>query len=249
MRIVITIFFLFFTFLKVSAQSSSFFELGAGVGATIYQGDLNPHWFGAYDKAGFSLQLQGSYVFNSFLSIRTNYTNGYIRDNEENYTGGVHQLRNFSFETPINELSAVIVVNPQFNNGYEEPGNLRPYFFGGAGVAFLNIKRDWSRFDRSYPHWQSWVVPGLLEDSMKRMPTSIVTFPVGAGLRYQLGYNLAIFAEFTKRITRTEYLDGFSKSANRRENDGFGAVLIGLSFRLNDLMGRRGGYDCPVDVY
>lgn len=249
MRIAIIIVFVLFTSLKVVAQYSASTELGVGVGATIYQGDLNPHWVGAYDKAGFSFQLQGSFVINRFLALRGNFTNGYIRDNEENYTSGVHRIRKFSFETPINEFSAVIIVNPQFNNGNEDIGNFRPYFFAGAGVAFLNIKRDWSRFDRAYPYWQSWVVPGLLQDSMKRMPTSVVTFPVGLGLRYQLGYNIAIFTEFTKRITRTEYLDGFSKSANRNQNDGFGALLIGLSFRLQDLMDRRGGYACPVDVY
>lgn len=248
MRIAL-IFGICFSFLNAGAQSSAYTELGVGAGASIYQGDLNPHWIGAYDKAGFSFQLQGGLVLNRFFGIRANFTNGYIRDNEENYTGGVHQLRNFSFETSINELSAVAVLNPQFNNGYEEPGNFRPYFFTGVGITFLNIKRDWSRFDRDYPGWQTWVVPGLLEDSMKRMPTSIITFPVGLGLRYQIGYNLAIFAEFTKRITRNEYLDGFSKSANRKKNDGFGAVMLGLSFRLQDLMGRRGGYDCPVDVY
>jgi hypothetical protein len=249
MRSVITIIFALFTFLKVAAQSSAFPEMGVGVGASIYQGDLNPHWIGAYDKAGFSFQIQGGFVLNRFLAIRANYTNGYIRDNEEKYTSGVHRHRNFSFETPINELSAVAVVNPQFSNGYEEVGNLHPYFFAGAGITFLNIKRDWSRFNRDFPHWQSWVVPGLLQDSMQQMPTAVVTFPIGAGLRYQIGNNVAIFTEFTKRITRNEYLDGFSKSANRKENDGFGAFIIGLSFRLYDLASRRGGYGCPVDVY
>jgi hypothetical protein len=247
-NVIIAVFALIFC-LRISAQSTVYPEIGAGLGASIYQGDLNPNWIGAYNKPGFSFQLQGALMISSFLSVRANYTYAYIRDNEENYNGGVHKLRNFSFETPVNELSVLGIINPRFNNGYEEVGSIRPYFFAGAGVALLNIKRDFSRFNHGYQHWQSWVLPGLTEDSLKTMPTAVVTVPVGMGLRYQIGYNVAIFAEFTKRVTRTEYLDGFSKSANRKENDGFGALLIGLSFRLWDVMGRRGGYDCPIDVY
>jgi hypothetical protein len=109
---------------------------------------------------------------------------------------------------------------------------------------------------------------------MKALPTSIITFPVGVGLRYQIGDNLALFGEVTKRITNNEYLDGFSKSANQKERDGFGSVIFGLSFRLGDngdgdggggLFGGRGIFgglfggggggrnrgriDCPKNVF
>ena len=117
------------------------------------------------------------------------------------------------------------------------------------GVAFTRITRDWSRFDYNYPYWQSWVLPGLATDSLQALPTSIVTVPVGIGLRYQIGDKLALYGELTKRVARTEYLDGFSKSANQKENDGYSSVIFGLIFRLGSGNGGRGRIDCPEDVY
>lgn len=209
-------------------------EWGIGLGASIYQGDLNPNWYGAYDKPGFTFQVMAQQHIFSAVSLRASFTHGFIRDNEDHYTSGVHQLRNFSFQTPYNELAATLVINPFLNNGMEEPGSFRPYFFAGAGIAFVNITRDFSRFNRAYRFWQSWVLPGLTTDSLTALPKSILTFPVGFGLRYQIGDNVALFGEANKRITSTEYLDGFSKSANRKERDGFSSIVFGLSFRLGD---------------
>ncbi|NTS41588.1 outer membrane beta-barrel protein [Flavisolibacter sp. BT320] len=224
-------------------------EVGFGLGAAIYQGDLSPHWIGSYTKPGVSFQLTGQRNINSFIAIRVGYAHASISDNEDSYTGGVHQVRNFSFKASVNELSAQVLINPTFNNGWEEPGNLRPYFFAGAGVALLQVERDWSRFNYSFPYWQSWVLPGLAQDSLTNIPSSIFTFPVGAGLRYQIGENVALYAEATKRLVSTEYLDGFSKSANRNERDGFSSLIFGLSFRLGNAMGDRGRIDCPKDVW
>ncbi len=259
-----------FAFLQSTAQSLGS-EVGFGLGASIYQGDLSPHWIGAYNRPGFTFQLMAQKNLFPGFALRANFAHGSVSDNEENYTSGVHQQRNFSFEATINEFSAHLIVNPQFSNGMQEPGNLHPYFFGGVGIAYLNIKRDFSRFNHSFPHWQTWVLPGLAQDSMTVLPTSTVTFPVGFGLRYQIGDNVALYGEITKRITRTEYLDGFSKSANRQENDGFSSMVFGLAFRLfsgNDGSGSgqysgnggrgfrlfsgkggRGRYDCPKNVY
>jgi hypothetical protein len=232
-----------------SAGQSFLSEVGFGVGASIYQGDLSPHWIGAYNRPGPSFQLMANKNLFPGFTLRANYAFASISDNEENYNGGVHKLRNFSFEATINEFSAQLIVNPQFNNGSEERGTFQPYFFGGVGLSFASIKRDFSRFNRDYPHWQSWVLPGLSQDSMTQLPTTFVTLPVGVGIRYQIGDNLALYGEATKRIARTEYLDGFSKSANRRENDGYSSIVIGLIFRLSSFNSDWGRYDCPKDIY
>lgn len=224
-------------------------ELGVGMGASIYQGDLSPHWIGSYDKPGFKFQLMAQKNIFPGFAIRANYAFTSIRDNESDYTSGVHQLRNFSFNTTVNELSGHVLINPYFNNGEQETGTFHPYFFGGVGISFLRVQRDFSRFNRDFPHWQSWVIPGLAEDSMAAMPTSVITFPVGVGLRYQIGDKVALYGELTKRVTRNEYLDGFSKSANSKENDGFSSLVFGLVFRLSTGNGDRGRYDCPVNVY
>lgn len=238
-------------------------EAGIGLGASIYQGDLSPYWYGAYNHPGPSFQLTGQVPIHPGFAIRAYYAYSSISDNEENYTSGVHRVRNFNFEATINELSAQLVINPFFNTGEEEKGNFHPYFFGGAGVAFLSIKRDWSKFNYSFPYWQSWVLPGLQKDSLTRLPSYAFVFPVGVGLRYQIGDNLALIGEVNKRIVRTEYLDGFSKSANPKEYDGFASFLVGIAFRISGDSGGGGGYNggggrgrrnwgstaCPRNVY
>lgn len=237
-------------------------EVGFGLGASIYQGDLSPYWYGAYNRPGPSFQLMGQVPLHPGFSIRGYYAFSSISDNEENYTSGVHQVRKLNFEATINELSAQLVINPYFNSGEEERGNFHPYFFGGVGIGFLSIKRDWSKFDYSFPYWQTWVLPGLQKDSLTRLPSSALLFPVGMGFRYQIGDNLALYTEVSKRITRTEYLDGFSKVANPKEEDGFSSIVIGLAFRLSGDggggiygsgggrgRGNRGRIDCPVNVY
>ncbi|MDQ3278293.1 MAG: DUF6089 family protein, partial [Bacteroidota bacterium] len=122
---------IFFTGLQAGAQLIS--EVSFGLGASIYQGDLSPHWLGAYNRPGISFQLAGQRNITSFLGIRAGYTFASISDNEDSYTTGVHKQRNFQFKASINEISAQLVVNPTLNSGWEEPGEFRPYLFGGVG--------------------------------------------------------------------------------------------------------------------
>lgn len=248
-------------------------EIGVGLGTSIYQGDLSPHWLGAYNKPNLSLQVMAQQNLLPAFAIRLNYAYAPVRDNEENYAGGVHKLRNFSFNATIHEFSLQGMINPQFSNGDEEIGNIHPYFFGGIGVAFTSIQRDFSRFNRTFPGWQTWVLPGLTADSLTKLPTKMITLPVGMGVRFQIGDNVALYGEFTKRLVRSEYLDGFSKSANQKENDGFASFVIGIVLRRSEGgsgaggifgfgaggIGGGGGYrgsgrsrsrtDCPKNVY
>lgn len=212
-------------------------EIGIGAGASIYQGDLSPHWLGSYSKPNPSFQLFAQENLFPLVAIRAGYAFAPVRDDEKNYEGGVHKFRNFAFSANIHEFSAQLVINPQMSNGEEEVGNIHPYLFVGIGFAFTQIQRNWNNFNYSFPYWQSWVLPGLQTDSLKKMPTSVVTMPVGMGIRYQLSDGIAIYGEVNKRIARTEYLDGFSKSANRNENDGFASITIGLILRRSDLGG------------
>jgi hypothetical protein len=121
--------------------------------------------------------------------------------------------------------------NPFRNSGSKELGLVVRYVFGGPRVAITQIVRDWSDFDYSYRTWQSWVRPGLAADSAKSMPKLKLTFPVGAGVRYFFAENFSLFAEVSQRLTNEEYLDGFSKAANQKNNDDFTTFPVGLVFR------------------
>lgn len=235
--------------LQGQAQTSTI-ELGMGAGASVYQGDIAPTRLGSTNRPGFSFQVFANYRLHPAFLLRGSYAYAYIRDNEEGY-GGYHMHRNFAFQTSVNELSAQIIVLPFATKEQAKPVRLQPYAFAGAGLAFLSIKRDWSRFNHSF-QWPRWVQPGLAQDSLAKMPSAALTFPIGLGLRYQFGENVALYAEGAHRITRNEYLDGFSKAANPNRNDAFTALTIGFIFRLGDSYSGpagRGGYGCPVNIY
>lgn len=217
--------FLLITALQTKAQSSVP-EIGFGAGISFYQGDLSPHWLGTYNRPNFAFQVTAQQNIFPAVAIRANYIFAPVSDDEKDYQGGVHQLRNFSFRTSINEFSAQLVFNPKFSNGEEEVGDLHTYFFGGIGVGLINVQREWQNFNYGYSHWQPWVLSGLKEDSLASLPTAILTVPVGMGIRYQIGDNIALYGEFNKRITRSEYIDGFSRAANSKKKDGFASFTV-----------------------
>lgn len=82
-------------FLQTNAQSSSL-DLVLGAGASVYQGDLSPHFIGSTNKADFSFQAGINYTFHPLVSIRFNYAFASLADDEQSYAS-YHQYRNFSF--------------------------------------------------------------------------------------------------------------------------------------------------------
>lgn len=236
--------------LQVSAQPSRF-ELGFGMGASVYQGDLSPFRLGSFNKPGFAFQVLFQYNPHPALSLRGNFAFASLQEDESSYHFAYHSHRNFRFETSVNELSALVVVHPLRKSGKETPGHFSPYVFGGAGISFLSVQRDWSRFNQGFG-WQQWVRPGLANDTATTPPRSVIVYPVGAGIQYFFGEKLSLYAEGAHRITRNGYIDGFSLAANPLVNDSYSSYTIGLIFRLSGNDGGRGGrstYDCPVNVW
>lgn len=223
-------FFCTFCLCLQSAAQEPYTEFGYAPGVAYYQGDLSPYRLGTLHKPGLSLQLFRNFGLTSAWSVRVGYAFAFLHEDDATYSG--YKLRrNFSFQAKVNELSSQLIFNPLMTNGEEEIGTLTPYLTGGVGFALVSLERDWSKFDYNYKYWQTWVRPGLAEDSAKAVPKTLLTFPVGAGLRYLIGENFSLFAEVTHRFTREEYLDGFSKAANRKNKDGFSTVTVGLVFR------------------
>lgn len=249
--LLVSAFCTFVAFLQCQSQSSRL-ELGFGGGVSAYQGDLTPATVGTINKPGFGFQVLLNYTIHRAFTLRGNFTYTLLKEDESSYPVTYHQRRNFKFETAVNELSALLIFSPLLTNGEEEAGNITPYIFGGAGIGFLRIKRDWSAFDRAWPGWQQWVRDGLLKDTMTALPESILTLPVGAGLRYAFGENVSLYTETAHRFTQNGYIDGFSMAANPKKHDSFTTLTIGLIFKLTGGAGGRGGrggYGCPVNVW
>jgi hypothetical protein len=212
----------------VSAQKkSSPYELGITGGVFIYQGDLTPERFGAYKTPRPQLALRLYRVLTPSFSLRLNANRGGLRGDESLYNNpDWRKERNLNFRTSVTELSLQGVWSVI---GWKSP-RLSPYIFAGGGFTFLNIKRDYSRFNGEFFGTNNEVTTGLAEDIAQQPPKIILVAPVGAGLRYAINERFAVIAETSYRLSFTDYIDGFSKVANPALRDHYLSHDVGIIY-------------------
>ena len=219
-------------------------ELGLTAGTFIYLGDLTPERAGAFKSPGFALNLFYNRIISRSFSLRTNLAIGKTTADEMNYAHPEYrQQRAFRFKARVTEISEMLVWNVLGNN-YTERRTLSPYIFAGAGISFLNIRRDWSRFNPEFFAGDSALLAGLGEDTLHSLPRSTPVIPVGLGLRYNISSRWSVIAEASNRFMFTDYLDGFSKAANPDKNDNYTNYAIGVIYTLGG--GEKGSLKCPV---
>ena len=220
------------------------YEIGLHIGTFIYQGDLTPNDYGAFNtmKAGFAISATRN--LNSLYAIRFQLLRGSLKGDDSKYENpGWRQQRNFKFKTPVTELSLQGVRNI-LSLRANEAGiiNFTPYVFGGISYSILNIKRDWSSFNYSHFAGETAVINGLNEDIDHKLPKGLLSFPIGAGVRYGINEKLSFTLEATYRIIGSDYLDGFSEAANPDMADHYHTLMAGLIYSF----GKRNRFDCPI---
>ncbi len=219
------------------------YELGLHLGTFIYQGDLTPNDYGAFNtmKAGFAISATRN--INSLYAIRFQLLRGALKGDDSKYANpDWRQQRNFKFKTPVTELSLQAVRNI-LSLRSNEAGiiNFTPYVFAGISYSFLNIKRDWSNFNYAHFAGEDAVINGLNEDINHKVPKGLFSFPIGAGVRYGINEKLSFSLEGTYRIIGNDYLDGFSRAANPEMADHYHTLMIGVIYSF----GKRNMFDCP----
>jgi hypothetical protein len=241
-RIVLLILVISFSVSKTRAQLNSYhLEAGFNIGTLLYQGDLIESPFGSFKGARPMVNLWVAKPFTPHFSWRGNLTIGSLSADESRFANpSWKQYRNFAFSTPLTEITGMVMFNPYGDNGKTSYHILTPYIMIGAGASFLNIKRDWSRLD-SNSSLKSTVQAGLTRDSLHALPRVLPVIPIGAGLRWMVTPGIAVNAEATMRFAFSDYIDGFSYSANPKRKDAYYGISLGVSF----LFGGN-GLRCPV---
>ena len=219
------------------------YELGLHVGTFVYQGDLTPNDYGAFNtmKPGFALTATRN--LNARYAIRLQLLRGSLKGDDSKYNNpDWRQQRNFKFKTPVTELSLQAVRNIlRLKSNDAGIINFSPYLFGGVSYSFLNIKRDWSQFNYAHFAGEAAVTDGLNEDINHKLPKGLFSFPIGAGLRYGITEKLSASLEGTYRIIGNDYLDGFSRAANPEMADHYHTLMLGVIYSF----GKRNIFDCP----
>lgn len=227
------------------AQNQPKYEFGINLGFTVYQGDLTPQQLGSFRTQKLALGLHASKLLSPSFSVRGAFLRGRLKGDDGLYANPEYrQQRNFNFSTPVTEFTGQFVWNPLARN-YAEKG-FSPYFFAGAGFAFLRVKRDWSGFNSSYFDSEtSTIFSGLAADTVHSVPRLIPVIPVGMGVKYFFTPKLGMNAEAAYRLGYTDYLDGFSEAANPAKKDHYLNYSIGIIYRS----GTKNRLSCPKILY
>jgi len=223
------------------------YEIGIAGSGYVYQGDLTPSRLGSYRTLKPSVQIFLSKIITPMFSLRTNLSIGKLKGDDAKYAVPEYrQQRNFNFKTPVFEISELLVADVLKNNFARQSSRLSPYVFAGLGLTFLNIKRDWSRFNAEYFSSEAITIEGLADDAQHSLPKTIPVLPLGIGIRYSLSKRISLNAESSYRFTFTDYLDGFSQSADPSRKDSYQTHSVGLIYQFQK---NNSSWKCPVPKY
>jgi opacity protein-like surface antigen len=218
-------------------------QVGVNAGIFIYQGDLTPSPLGSYRTLSPGFGLYISRILTPSFILRTNFARGSVRGYDGAYNNPWwRKERNFKFSSPVTEISELLVWNILRNNGNESGRRFSPYIFAGAGLSLLKVHRDYSNMNTIIFNDGSDVVAGLVKDNAVKPPSSTLVLPAGAGVEYYLTPHISLTAETTFRYMFTDYLDGFSQSANPSRKDYYHSHTVGLVYKF----GKKDPYRCPV---
>lgn len=224
----------------VTAQNNkSSYGIGFNLGTLVYRGDLSTGGSNKYSKPAIGINVTKE--LDTYFALQANLMFGKIGlDESQFYTPAWKQDRRLKFTTSIAELSTVLVWNILGNSydGYER--KLSPYVFGGAGLSFLNVNRDWHNVNMAVFDSHSALAMGLGIDTLHSTPKLIPIIPVGFGIKYAISNCIGIKAEAAYRFTFSDYLDGFSYSVNPSTKDSYYGLSIGISYKLI-----RNSFRCP----
>lgn len=239
-------YFFVISFSEVMAQKrSGGLELGAGFGFFIYQGDLTPNRFGSFRTMKPGFIVSAAHVLSSSFSLRLNVSAGSLKGDETVYDQPEYRkFRAFAFKSPVFELSPQLIWNLFGKNDAEK--SLSPYVFGGAGLGFFKVQRDYSRYDAAYFGDGSDIPQRIATDEQHSLPRLRFVIPLGAGLRYNFSPSFALNTEISYRLLSSDYLDGFSVAANPERNDHYQSISAGLIYRMGNAKRNKSKFGCPV---
>ena len=220
------------------AQFNDFrYEAGISAGTLIYQGDLTPKYYGYTKELRPAIAVQLTRTFGNIWSFRSSLLISKIMADESKY---VHpefrQKRNYRFSAGVAEFSGVLIYSPFGNHQHRQ---VFPYFFAGAGITHLNIKRDWSRYQSEYFDKEGIAARSLATDTVHALPQWLPVVPAGIGIRYQLTPAVALNTELNLRFSYSDYIDGF-RYQDTDKRDRYYGFSVGFVYRFI-----KDPYRCP----
>jgi opacity protein-like surface antigen len=177
---------------KALAQNTS--EVGVGLGAANYKGEVAPNYNLLKNRPALKLFYRKD--ISAPITLRGALMLGMIRARDSDLDLPLHQHRRAEVTTNLAELSAAMEYN--FLDYYDVKRIVRwtPYFMIGAAVANYNNRVDF---------------PGGVIKPFAN--TFVFAIPVGIGVKYALSNNWNLGVEFGARKTFSDRIDYFNARA------------------------------------
>ena len=184
-----------------------------GVGTMFYSGDLQeflwpqPLTMRWTANAGLHWQITRRW------GLQLNYTVGEITGNDALGTTEWRRRRNLSFRSFVHEVG----LRGTFDILPNDKWKVLPYITAGVSAIHFNPKSSAPLTEPvqteagTYSNWN-------------------VSFPTGAGVKYQINCRWALKGEMVYHWTLTDYLDDVSARGNTKLKDGFFDVNVGAVF-------------------
>ncbi|WP_026994440.1 type IX secretion system protein PorG [Flectobacillus major] len=158
-------------------------EIGGGLGAMNYKGDISPDLHPSFAKLGGHILFR--YNLKNDVSFRASALIGSIYGDDKEVSDPFNQLRGKTFQTTINELSLVTeynFLNYKYNRYHKD---WSPYVFGGIGFMKFSPR----------------------DNPVSDYKQNQIVLPFGVGIKYNVRGPWDINLEFGTRKTFTDYLD------------------------------------------
>jgi hypothetical protein len=236
--------FLSFLFIVTGGHAQFYKDMSVGLnaGVYIYQGDLTPDPLGSFRTIKPGLSVFAKKPINHFLAARLHMSFASLQGSDSRYSKPEYrQQRNYNFFSPVMEFSGQLVWNIRGRN-YNDYG-IMPYVFSGAGVSVVRVVKDYSRMDPAVFGESSDVLTGLAIDNAIETSNALFSVPVGVGAEYSLSERFSVNIETSYRFVFTDYLDGFSQSANPKLQDHYHSTSAGVIYKFGK---KIKGVGCPV---
>ncbi|HRS53233.1 MAG TPA: DUF6089 family protein [Bacteroidales bacterium] len=193
-----------FTTIFTKAQRS---EAGLFLGTSFYMGDINPNIPFAMAKPAGGLLYR--YNINPRWSVKLNGLYGTVQGDDAVIK--YNPERNLSFRSKITDVSAQIELNFfPYVTGRGDKMYFSPYIFTGIALFHFNPQ---AMYQNKWYDLQPLGTEGQGTSFMperKKYALTSFAIPFGLGIKYSLGKNFCIGAEWSMRKTFIDYLDDVS---------------------------------------
>lgn len=184
-------------------------EVGISVGGMNSMTDITRKFH--FGSTHFNTSAFLGFMYRNTIGGRVEFTTGRISGADSN-SNDKTSLRNLSFRSRINELAMVIEFHPLMINGWDAdiPPKFSPYL--AAGIGFFSYKPQ-ANLNGTWYDLQPLRLEGqgfAEYPDRKLYSLTAICFPVGAGVKTELGSKLNLRAEVLYRFTNSDYLDDVS---------------------------------------